>query len=99
MTETVQREIEILVDAPLVRRAAAAAGVAGYALVLTLGGAGQSGHWSDDQVMCAESKVVFVTLASEAKAAALIDALAPLLESHGIVLATSVVEVVRGGKF
>jgi nitrogen regulatory protein PII len=103
MTHTVQRrKIEILVDAPLVRRivaAAEAAGVTGYTLLPTLGGAGHRGRWSDDQLTGAEAKVMFVTIANDAKADALVDALAPLLESHGLILVTSLVDVVRGAKF
>ena len=103
MTQMVsRRRIEVLVDAPLVRRvtaAAAAAGVTGYTLLPTLGGAGESGPWSDDQVSGAEAKVMFLTVTSEQKAAALIDALTPLLESHGLILMTGVVDVVRGSKF
>ncbi|MDO9487260.1 MAG: hypothetical protein Q7J32_02720 [Sphingomonadaceae bacterium] len=103
MTDTVyRRKLEILVDAPLVRRitaAAEAAGVSGYTLLPTLGGAGHGGRWSDDQVTGADAKVMFVTVTDEARAAALTDALAPLLESHGLLLVSSVVEVVRAAKF
>lgn len=103
MTDTVQRrKIEILVDAPLVRRivaAAEAAGVTGYTLLPTLGGAGQGGRWSDDQVTGAEAKVMFVTVTNDAKAAALTDALAPLLDSHGLILVASTVDVVRAARF
>jgi len=103
MVSTVQRrKIEILVDAPLVRRivsAAEAAGVTGYTLLPTLGGAGHGGRWRDDQVSGAEAKVMFVTIANEAKAAALTDMLAPLLESHGFLLVSSIVDVVRAEKF
>lgn len=103
MVTTVQRrKIEILVDAPLVRRveaAAAAAGVTGYTLLPTLGGSGGGGRWSDDQVTGAQAKVMFVTITNDAKAAALTDALAPLLESHGLLLVSSVVDVVRAEKF
>ena len=42
---------------------------------------------------------MFLTVTSEQKAEALINALTPLLESHGLILMTSVVDVVRGGKF
>lgn len=97
-----RRRIEVLVDAPLVRRVAAAAasvGVTRYTLLPTLGGAGERGAWSDDQVSGADAKVIFLTVTSEEKAAALIDALTPLLESYGLILMTSVVDVVRGGKF
>jgi len=103
MVNTVQRrKIEILVDAPLVRRviaAAEAAGVTGYTLLPTLGGAGHGGHWSDDQVTGAEAKLMFVTITNDAKAAALTDALAPLLESHGLLLVSGIVDVVRAEKF
>jgi len=98
---TPRRRIEVLVDAPLVRRvvaAATAAGVTGYTILPTLGGAGERGAWTDE-ISGAETKVIFLTVASEEKAAMLIDALTPLLESHGLILLTSVVDVVRGGKF
>lgn len=103
MVNTIQRrKVEILVDAPLVRRvvaAAEAAGVTGYTLLPTLGGAGRGGHWSDDQVTGAEAKVMLVTITNDAKAAALTDLLAPMLESHGLLLVSSAVEVVRAGKY
>jgi hypothetical protein len=103
MVNTVQRrKIEILVDAPLVRRVIAAAeavGVTGYTLLPTLGGAGHGGRWSDDQVTGAEAKVMFVTITNSTKAAALTDALAPLLQSLGLILVSGEVEVVRPEKF
>ncbi len=97
-----RRKIEILVDKPLVRliaEAAEQAGIGGYTLLRTEGGSGHGGPWHDDQVTGAAAKVMFVTVTSEPKAAALIDKLAPLLDSHSLILATSVVDVVRGEKF
>lgn len=79
--------------------AAEAAGVTGYTLLPTLGGAGHGGCWSDDQVAGADAKVMFVTITNDAKAAALTDALAPLLESHGLLLISGTVDVVRAEKF
>ncbi len=103
MTSTITRQrIEVLVDSPLVQRildAAKSAGVTGYTMLPTLGGLGQGGHWADDQVSGAASKVLFITVTNEKKAAALIDALTPLLESHSFVLFRSNVEVVRGERF
>jgi hypothetical protein len=103
MVNTVQRrKIEILCDAPLVRRVVAlaeAAGVTGYTLLPTLGGAGHGGRWSDDQVAGADAKVMFVTITNDGKAAALTDALAPLLQSHGLLLVSSLVDVVRAERF
>ncbi len=103
MTTTVPRQrIEVLVDAPLVRRvveAAESVGATGYTLLPTLGGAGSQGHWSDDQISGADAKVMFLTITSDEKAEALTDALAPLLQDYGLILMVSPVNVVRGGKF
>lgn len=97
-----RRKIEILVDAPLLRRvtaAAEAAGVTGYTLLPALGGAGHRGRWSDDQVTGAEAKLLFWAIMDAPKAEALLAALAPLLDSHGLLLALTDVEVVRGARF
>jgi hypothetical protein len=102
VTTVPRRKIEILVDAPLVRRvvdAAEAVGVTGYTLLPTLGGAGSGGRWSDDQVSGAEAKVMFVTITDGTKAAALTSALAPLLQSYGLILVSGDVDVVRPDKF
>jgi PII-like signaling protein len=101
--EAVQRrKIEVLVDAPLARRIMEKAdevGVTGYTILPTLGGAGRGGRWQDDQVTGAEAKVIFVTVTNDAKAEAFTNAIAPLLESHRLILMTSIVEVMRPGKF
>lgn len=102
MTTVSRRKIEILVDAPLLRRvtaAAEAAGVTGYTLLPALGGSGHRGRWSDDQVTGAETKLLFWAIMDAPKAEALLDALAPLLDSHGLLLALTDVEVVRGARF
>ncbi len=103
MTETTTRiRIEILVGAPLVRKvedAAERAGISSYTLLPTLGGKGSSGRWSDDQLSGAESRVMFLAVTSAEKADRLTEQLESLLESHGLLLFRSRVEVVREGKF
>lgn len=102
MSGETHRRVEILVDTPLVRIVtgiADRAGVTGYTLLPTLGGRGTGGRWSDDQVSGAEAKVMFVSVMTEATAAALAEAMTPLLESHGLIMMTSPVEVVRKGRF
>jgi hypothetical protein len=42
---------------------------------------------------------MFLAVTSQQKAESLIEALTPLLESHGLILMISDVDVVRGGKF
>lgn len=103
MTETIRRRrIEVLVDAPLARRveeAARAADIAGWTMLPTLEGEGRSGHWSDDQLSGAQAKRLFLSVTSAEKADAFTDAIAPLLDSHGLVLLLSDVDVVRGARF
>lgn len=104
MNNTITRKrIEILVDTPLVRRvtqAADAAGINGYTLLAATSGKGSSGTWSDDQVTGgASAKQLFLSVCHEEKAQAFLDRIKPLLDSHGLVLFLSDVQVVRGGKF
>ncbi len=103
MTETVtRRRIEVLVDALLVRHvvaAAKAADIAGYTILPTSGGAGRGGAWNDDQVSGAQVKVLFLSVTNREKETAFVDAIAPLLDSHGLILLLSDVEVVRAGRF
>jgi nitrogen regulatory protein PII len=103
MTDTVSRKrIEVLVGQPLVQRVIDAAldiGVKGYTVMPILSGAGAHGAWSDDQVSGALSKVMFATVTHEDRAKQLIAMLEPLLESHGIIVLVSDVQVIRGAKF
>lgn len=103
MATTVTRtRIEVLVDAPLVRRLVAAAddaGIQGYTVLPTLMGRGVSGVWADDEVSGAGAKQLFMTVTSAEKADRLVAALAPLLDAYGLVLIVSTVEVIRGERF
>jgi len=95
-------KIEILLDAPLARRAidiVERAGVSGYTLFPASGGAGRGGRWSEDQITQADSKTLILTIAPHDKAQAIVAALEPLLQSHGIIVMTSLVQVVRPEKF
>ena len=47
----------------------------------------------------AETKRVVMAIAGEAEAAALVEALAPLLDSHRLLLTIADVDVVRGDRF
>lgn len=103
MTETIRRRrIEVLVDAPLARRvveAARASGLKGWTLLPTLSGQGSHGAWSDDQVSGAQSKQIFLSVTTAETAEAFVDRIAPLLDSHRLLLLLSDVEVVRASKF
>jgi PII-like signaling protein len=101
--ETVQRKrIEIIADAPLVPRiamACAGAGIGGHSVVRLAGGHGRSGDWQEDRLTGAESKVMVITITSAEKAQNFIEALAPVLESHRLLLTLADVAVVRGERF
>lgn len=94
--------VEVIVDRPLleeVKRIARGAGLPGHTVLPALGGEGAAGSWSEDLVTGAQSKLVFFTVTSEAKARDFITALEPLLDTHGLVALCSAVSVVRGAKF
>lgn len=104
MTSTaIKKRIEVLVDAPLLRKIRSIAeecGLSGYTVIPTLEGSGHGGRWFDERVTGgAGSKVIFLTITGEEKAQAFIDALTPLLEPYSLIVTRSDVEVIRSGKF
>ena len=103
MVETVTRKrIEILVDTPLVPRIVRqikAAGISGWSLIHVDSGGGREGEWQHDDVTGASAKTIILVVASDAKATQLVDTLAPMLDSHGLLLTVGEVQVVRGDRF
>lgn len=102
VTTFTRKRVEILIDTPLAPRlikAASEVGIAGYTLIPVQSGAGRGGAWRDDRVSGAQTKTIFLTIASEEKAERLVDMLAPNLESYGMLLTLSDVQVVRGERF
>lgn len=103
MVETVARKrIEILVDTPLVPRLlkhARDVDISGWSLMHVDAGGGRDGAWQHDDVTGAAAKTIILMIASEAKAAQLVDALAPLLDSYRLLLTVGDVQVVRGERF
>ena len=102
MIETVIRKrIEILVDTPLVRRVTDAidqAQITGWTVLPVTSGSGRDGRWREERVTGADKSLV-LTIASVEKAEVLVDVLAPILTSHGLLLTMWDVEVVRGERF
>lgn len=103
MVETVTRKrIEILVDTPLAQRIIGhlkAADISGWSLIHVDSGGGRSGVWQHDDVTGAAAKTIVLSITSEAKANLLVDALAPYLDSYGLLLTIADVQVVRGNRF
>lgn len=102
MTATVARKrIDILADAPLLPRltdALKACGINGYTILPALSGFGTTGHWDEDR-LTGTSKVMLMAIASDDHAQQLVDRLAPLLDSHRLLLMLATVDVVRGDRF
>lgn len=103
MIETTPRErIEVLVDAPLaptLARLAEEAGITGHTLLRTESGRGRHGEWSEDLISGATAKYIFLTIANEDAASRFIDRLVPLLDSHGLIVLRSTVDVIRAERF
>ena len=103
MIQTVSRKrIEILVDTPLVPRVAAqlkAVDISGWSVIHVDSGGGRAGAWQQDDVTGASAKTIVLAIASEAKTSGLIEAIAPLLDSYGMLLTIGDVQVVRGERF
>ena len=103
MVQTVPRKrIEILVDTPLVPRVVTllkAVDISGWSLIHVDSGGGRTGEWQHDDVTGAGAKSILLTIASEEKTTALMEALAPLLDSYGMLLTISDVQVIRGERF
>jgi PII-like signaling protein len=101
--ETVTRKrIEILADAPLVPRivsAIDAAGISGHTVLPVLAGRSSKGSWSEDRLSGAQSKLIVLTIASFERADALLESLAPILDSHGLLVTMDDVSVIRGERF
>lgn len=102
MVETlIRKRIEILADTPLVRRVTSAidaAGISGWTILGVKSGSGRDGVWQEERVLGTDKSLI-LTIASQDKAAALAEALAPILSSHGLLLTMWDVEVIRGERF
>ncbi len=103
MIETTPRErIEVLVDAPLAPRLvrlSETAGISGHTLIRTESGRGRHGEWSEDLVSGATAKYIFLAIANQDRADRFMELIAPLLESHGLIVLRSRVDVIRPERF
>ncbi len=98
-----RKRIEIIVDAPLLRRVrmlADEAGITGHTLQRALGGGGEDGRWRDDRVTGGVgSKIIFSAISDEDNADKFLAILEPLLEEYGLIVTLSTVEVMRAERF
>lgn len=101
MKTVLRKRIEILADAPLLPRLVDAleqCGIDGHTVLPAISGIGRTGSWSEDR-LTGTSKLLLMAIASDEHADLLIEKLAPLLDSHRLLLIISAVDVVRGDRF
>lgn len=94
--------LEVLVDAPLAPKLAKLsreAGITGHTLFRTVSGEGKGGAWQDDLLTGATAKFIFLAVANQDRADRFIELVKPLLDSHGLLVLRSPVDVVRADKF
>lgn len=103
MVETfIRKRVEILVDTPLIPRIVKlmnAAQVTGWSITHVDMGSGRDGAWRNDELTGAAAKAIILAIMTEGKAQALVDLLAPILDSYGIIITIGDVQVVRGARF
>ena len=101
MNTVSRKRIDILADAPLLPRLVEAleqCGIDGHTVLPALSGSGPTGSWREDG-LTGTSKILLMAIASDNHAALLVEKLAPLLDSHGLLLTVASIEVVRGDRF
>ena len=101
MQTATRKRIEVLADAPLVPRIVAGlhqAEIHGHTVLPALAGSGRTGSWTEDRLTGSEKRLI-MAIASAEHAQMFVDALAPLLDSHRLLLTIADVEVVRGDRF
>ena len=99
---TERTRIEILVDAPLVPQIVTLLSkhaIRGHTVMPTLSGEGEAGAWDDDLITSAQHKISLLVVAEPGKADAFIEDIRPLLDSYGLIVMLSTINVLRPEKF
>lgn len=95
------KRVDILADEPLLPQLVEAiqrSGAHGHTVLSALSGAGHCGRWHQEGLTGVNKVMVFAIVSADA-AGRLVDSLTPLLDSHGLLLTLTDVEVVRDKHF
>ena len=96
-----KKRFDILVEEqilPLVAKAIKAAGFSGHTVLPVLGGRGSHGQWSDER-LTSSSRVMVIAIGGPEQAERLLDELAPILDSHRLLLSVSDCQIIRQDHF
>ncbi|MBA4795347.1 P-II family nitrogen regulator [Phenylobacterium sp.] len=102
MQLTRRKKLEIVIEAPVLRRVEAflsEAGVRGWTVLPSLAGAGDSGEWRSGDFTPGQEKRLILALVSSEAAEKVLARLADFFADYPGVVAVSDVEVLRGEKF
>ncbi len=98
---TAMKRIELLCENGLVSRIAKiirASGFSGHTVMPVHEGEGAGGKWSDERIT-GSSRVMILAIGTVQDAEALLDELAPMLDTHRLLLTIGDVEVIRHERF
>lgn len=84
---------------PLFARVFETAGVTGWTALKTVGGAGTSGVWREDQLTGADDHLVVIALMDEAAAGRVLERIRKLFERYPGIVSVSDAEVLRPERF
>lgn len=102
MELTRRTRLEVIVEAPLVRRVEAVlaeAGVKGWSVFDGASGSGRHGEWRSEGLHPADRKSLVIALTSRERAEAVLERLRALFTDYPGVAALSEVEVMRAERF
>ncbi|MEW6018136.1 MAG: hypothetical protein AB1760_08690 [Pseudomonadota bacterium] len=102
MQLTQRKKLEIIVEAPVLRRVEgflAEAGVRGWTVLPSMAGAGDSGEWRSGDFTPGQEKRLIYALVTEEVAERVMGRLADFFSDYPGVVAVSNVQVMRGEKF
>lgn len=98
---TPMKRIELLCEeglAPRIAKIIRSSGFSGHTVMPVLQGEGAGGRWTDERIT-GSSRVMILAIGTEADAGKLLEELAPILDSHRLLLTIGDVEVIRQERF
>lgn len=98
---TTKKRFEILIEEqilPLLAKVIRDSGFSGHTVLPVVSGEGGHGRWQDER-LTSSSRVMVIAIGGEEEAARLMEGLAPILDSHRLLLAIGDCEVIRRERF